>query len=285
VDVVAASLPVPSLDQDRVVAAWGDASPVTGFLQQDDAIVAYVPAPQWTAALRQKMEAWLADRGYAPEIDVRVEPDRNWNAEWEKAIEPVRVGPFYIRPTWADVPDEHADATVLTIDPKMSFGTAHHATTQLMLQLMAEVVPAGHWTDGRVLDVGTGTGILAVAAARLGAASVTGVDVEARAIDNASENATVNDVADRLSLHHGSIEAAPDGATYDVLLGNIHRKVLLDMMPQIADRLRPGGMAMLSGLFPSHQEEMTAAAAEHGLAWVDGATANGWWAGTWQLAE
>ncbi|HEX9950892.1 MAG TPA: 50S ribosomal protein L11 methyltransferase, partial [Rubricoccaceae bacterium] len=159
-------------------------------------------------------------------------PDQNWNAVWEATIQPTRVGPFVIAPTWAELSPDLAALTVLRVDPKMAFGTGYHESTRLALGLVAPRVPQG----GRVLDVGAGTGVLALAALQTGAASAIGVDIDPWSVENARENAELNGVADRFENRLGSIEEIPETG-FDLVLANILRSILVPMMPALAARL------------------------------------------------
>jgi ribosomal protein L11 methyltransferase len=155
-----------------------------------------------------------------------------------------------ITPSWH--PYEAAPGEqVLTIDPKMSFGTGYHESTRLILRLLEQNIRRGD----SVLDMGTGTGVLAIAAVKLGAAQATGVDVDEWSYDNACENARLNHVEDRITILHGDISATPAGP-FTLILANIQRTVLLDMLPVLVRRLRAGGRLLLAGLLREDREIM-----------------------------
>lgn len=269
---VTVTLSVPSFDQDAVLALVSD-WPLHGVLQHNDHVEVSLPADAWTDAHRTALADWLDEAGY-DEADVRLVPPHNWNRAWEEAVTPVRAGRFLLTPTWADVPPEHADATVIEIDPKMSFGTGHHATTRLVLRLLPNAVSPG----ARVLDAGTGTGVLAIAAVRCGAASVVAFDVRDAAVENATENVARNDVADRVTLHVGTINAVPE-TSVNVVCANITREVVRDLLPAFRARLASGGALLLSGILERDRGTMVDAAAAHDFALQDEATEDGWWAG------
>jgi len=268
---VEVTLSVPELEHDRYVGLLDDRA--TGFLQTDAKLTAYVPAEQWSSALRERLAARLRADGYGEALRVRSLRDRNWNAVWEESIAPVRVGPFLLCGRTTTIPAEHADATALRIDPKMSFGTGHHATTRLALHLLIDAVDE---TDA-VVDVGTGTGVLALAACRLGARSVHAVDTNPKAVANARENVALNDAGNCVRVQEGSVDAVPK-APADVVLANITRDTLLDLLPALRSQLRPGGTLILSGLLTSDRSQMRDALADHRLAVDEEATENGWWA-------
>ena len=246
-----------------------------GFEAFEDAPAALVGTVDRAAVAAALGAAGLSARA-ATETTV---PDQNWNAAWEATIQPTRVGPFVVAPTWADLPSDLAALTVLRIDPKMAFGTGYHESTRLALGLVAGRVPAG----ARVLDVGAGTGVLALAALKTGAASAVGVDIDPWSVENARENAALNGVADRFENRLGSIEEVPETG-FDLVLANILRVILVPMMPDLAARLAPGGRLVLAGILRTERETRRAAAAASGLALADEATENEWWAGAFTAA-
>lgn len=270
-DTVEIVLSVPALEHDRYVALLDDRA--RGFLQDDSELRVYVPEKEWSPALREQITAQLQADGYDDAIAVRVLRDRNWNDVWEQSIAPIRVGPFLLCGTSTDVPAEHGEAQILRIDPKMSFGTGHHATTRLALELLVETLDP----NDRVLDVGTGTGVLAIAACRLGAQSVLAFDTEPNAVTNARENVATNDVGACVSVREGSIADAPPDAV-DVILANITRDTLINMLPAFRSRLDVHGSLLLSGLLTSDRDEMLDALSAHDLRVEADATENGWWA-------
>ena len=157
-----------------------------GFWEDDATLRAYIPAARWDEARAASVQAALRRsaslRSLAPPV-IHAAPveNRNWNEAWEATIRPVRVtGRIVIAPTWHPHTPLPGDI-VLTIDPKMSFGTGYHATTRLMLRLIERYVRGGE----SVLDVGSGTGVLAIAALRLGAFRAIGVDTDEWAFENA----------------------------------------------------------------------------------------------------
>lgn len=168
-------------------------------------------------------------------------PEQNWNAIWEQQFEPVIVEGFCtVRADFHQLPVTTPYEVVIT--PKMSFGTGHHATTQLMITEMKDL----DFTGRHVFDFGTGTGILAVLASLLGAASVLAVDNDVWSYENALENAGRNN-SGNISIKKGSLELA-QGDSYDIILANINRHILLHYMKPIHDLLRPGGTILMSGL-------------------------------------
>lgn len=243
-----------------------------GF-QTDAVFRAYVAAPDWSEADTQAVQDWLD--AHAPEATLCINTiaARNWNAEWEASVEPQHIGPFFVRPSWSDAAPPPNAYPPLVIDPKMSFGTGYHPSTRLVLELLTQVL----LTDAHVLDVGTGTGILAIAACRAGAECVDACDVDAGTIENAEENIKQNGVVNCVTVHHGTIQAVPERPV-DVILANIHRSVLIDLMPEFAARVRPGGACICSGCLPDDAPAMREAARAHGFAVTNERTHAPWWA-------
>lgn len=249
-----------------------------GFWEDGGVLRAFIRTSAWSPALRagvtEAASALSAARGFAEPRMVEQElPDRNWNEEWERTITPIAVTDrIVIAPSWHRV-DPSPGKIVLTIDPKMAFGTGYHESTRLCLRLVERFIPAG----GTVLDVGTGTGVLAIAAVRLGAASATGVDIDDWAYRNALENVKANGVQDRVQVHLGGILDIPP-AVYDMVVANIQRNVILDLLPSLIGRLAPGGTMLLAGLLAHDAEPVTAALREQGLK-VEEEVREGEWVG------
>jgi ribosomal protein L11 methyltransferase len=183
--------------------------------------------------------------GMAPigEVRLRAIEDEDWLESWKASITPLRVGAFLVRPTWwvepagTTAPD---DAIVLLLDPGMAFGTGLHPTTQQCLEGLSTMAIAGR----SVLDVGTGSGILSIAAAKRAAGRVVAVDTDELAVAAARENATRNGVA--IEVSRGS--AADVDGSFDVVLANIVAPVLRDIAPDLRARLAPGGTLVVAGI-------------------------------------
>lgn len=270
-DTIELTLALPASEHDRYVARLETYA--TGFVQDDAELRAYVPADRWAGFDRKALDARLEADGYPDALTIRPLAAKNWNAVWEDTLTPVRAGSFLVCPTSADVPSTQSEATVLRVDPEMSFGTGHHATTRLALRLLGETVTE----EDRVLDVGTGTGILAIAACRSGAASALGVDTNPSAVRNARGNARQNDVSECVVVREGSVEQVPD-THYDLVAANITRRVLMDLLSDLAGRLASDGTLLLSGILQSQRDSILDAATAHDLQPDAEITEEGWWA-------
>lgn len=269
-DTLELTLSVPALDHDRMIAWLEDRA--TGFVQEESELRAYVPAYRWSEEDQKWLEERLVAAGYADALAVRPLASRNWNAAWEESIPPVRAGSFLLCPTSGTIPSKHADATVLRIDPAMSFGTGHHATTRLALQLLDDALAPGD----RVLDVGTGTGVLAIAACRQGAMEAVGVDTNPDAVANARQNAAHNEVADCVTVFEGSVGAV-SGTDFDVVAANITLRVLLDLLPDLRSLLTAEGHLILSGVLSGDRDRVLDALPTHDLSLQKEKTEDGWW--------
>lgn len=167
----------------------------------------------------------------------------NWNEEWEKNYDPISVlDKCYIRATFHEA--KPGFPYEIVINPKMSFGTGHHATTWLMVKQQMEVAHQGK----RVLDVGTGTGILAIMAGLLGAKELEAFDIDDWSVENARENFELNNIKN-VKLDLGTISSVKPSGTFDIILANINRNVLLEELPVYEQLLRKEGHLLLSGFY------------------------------------
>lgn len=183
--------------------------------------------------------------------------ETNWNKLWESNFEPVIVNDFC-----AIRADFHTAITTvqheIIITPKMSFGTGHHATTYMMIEQMKTI----DCKDKNIFDFGTGTGVLAILAEKLGAAVVTATDNDAWSIKNAAENIAGNYCA-KINLYNS--EKVPSDILFDIILANINRNIILENLDHLYNQLKPGGTLLLSGLLAEDEVDITAAATKLNL--------------------
>ena len=204
--------------------------------------------------------------------------DADWATVWREGYEPMRFGRLTIVPTWLDVPAgvEADGGVVLRLDPGMAFGTGLHPTTRLCLELLQAVEPL----PARVLDVGTGSGILALAALRLGAGTVVAYDTDPLAVEASRANATANGLADRFEVRSGALPGAAGGETrgerFGLVLANLVAAALVEMAPQLAARAAPGGALIASGIIEPRRDEVAAALTAAGLRLVEERTDGDW---------
>ncbi|MEM6335976.1 MAG: 50S ribosomal protein L11 methyltransferase, partial [Bacteroidota bacterium] len=211
-----------------------DALGCTGVLEEEHALHAYWPAEAWTDNVKTGLSA------LGLPFETHQIEDQNWNAAWEASIVPVEAGPFLIKPTWTERPKGTAHLGVIEIDPKMSFGTGHHETTRLVLGFLPQWLRTGD----RVLDAGTGTGVLGIGALKLGAAHVIGFDIDPWAQENVLENLDLNEARSQFEFREGAIDAVPEDG-FDLILANINRNVLIDLVPVFAHKLAASGRLIL----------------------------------------
>ncbi len=176
-------------------------------------------------------------------VEENIFVEKNWNEEWEKTINVIKVSDrIVIKPTFRDY-DKKEDELVITIDPKMSFGTGEHQTTKLMLLMIEKYIKNGM----TVLDVGSGTAVLAIASLKLGAATAVAVDNDEWCLDNAKENAILNSVQDRIEIILGEISDVKSD-NFDLVLANIQKNVLINISPDLKIKMNRGGLLIISGL-------------------------------------
>ncbi len=192
----------------------------------------------------------------------------NWNKVWEANFEPVLVDDFVgirasFHPSFTNVLHE------IVITPKMSFGTGHHATTYMVMKLMQEL----DFKDKSVFDFGTGTGILAILAEKLGATSLLAVDNDDWCIENASENISINQCK---HIDIQKVESFISDKQYDIILANINRNIILDNIKEIAKGLVSGGQLLLSGLLKEDEADIKSVCTDLGLQYHKTLQRNGW---------
>jgi ribosomal protein L11 methyltransferase len=260
--------------QDHLIAQLGRFG-FEAFLQDAGQLRAYRSLTGWSAETRTGVERLLNSLCASCRLEFNEVAPENWNRNWERSIQPVVVGPFIVTPSWQRSKDQEEDLIPLEIDPKMSFGTGYHATTRLMLRMLPSIVRPGQY----VLDAGTGTGILAIASAHLGAARVFAFDIDPWSERNARENCARNGVADVVVIRQGDIDCVPRDV-FGSILANIQLDVIVSMLQELVDRLAPAGSLLVSGILKSQEEAFRTAAGGAGLAVTDALTEEEWWAAT-----
>ncbi len=196
--------------------------------------------------------------------------DTNWNAEWEKNFDPVVIpGLLCIRAPFHDVCKDVKHEIVIM--PKMSFGTGHHQTTRLVCSEMFRL----DLSNKRVLDMGCGTGILAILAGLLGAKDIVGIDIDEWSVENAIENCAMNHFPE-ISVLKGGVELLKEAGTFDVILANINKNILKAQLPAYSASLSKGGHLFLSGFFTTDVDELTQIAITHGFEFLHSAHENEW---------
>ena len=232
--------------RDLLVDALGNEGPYDSFVETPTGLKAYV---QESLFDEDWLKEQLADIEEMTSCSYTFEnlPDKNWNEEWEKQHKPVLVEAANGKRVWVRAPFHEHRSDVdyeIEIEPKMSFGTAHHQTTYMMLSYLSELELAGQ----RVLDMGCGTAVLAILAKIRGAEYVEAIDIDEWAYNNAIENAQRNGVA--LNVRIGDASLLID-QQFDLIIANINRNILLNDMAAYAKVLAQGGTLLLSGFYES----------------------------------
>ena len=215
-----------------------------GFEQRNNQVITYILKKHFGISDRERIDTLLAaypGDGFIESEEVVA--DQNWNKQWEETIKAQTVGDFFIKPTWSEetVPE---DKILLEIDPKMSFGTGYHETTRLILTLLPDIIVDNDF----IIDAGTGTGILSIAAIKLGASHAFAFDIDEWSISNTKENILLNEVDQHIKVEKGSSEVLSKQNKADVVLANIERNTILDIFPDLDGVLKKGGSMVLSGL-------------------------------------
>lgn len=229
------------------------------FLEEEDGLKAYVVEESFDEEALKGVLARYQDL-FSAEYSVQEHEEKNWNEEWEKNFDPVEIDTFCrIRaPFHESVSGYNYE---LLINPRMSFGTGHHATTALMISAMGKEDFQGK----EVMDAGSGTGILAIMAEKLGAKSVFAYDIDDWAFENAPENFKLND-CEKISLQQGIVTSVNHPLEdYDIILANINKNILLDEMEEYAKRLRENGLLFLSGFYEHDLKDIETEANKYGL--------------------
>lgn len=242
---------------DILIAELGELG-FESFLETDNGFNAYSNESDFDEdAVRQLIRKYAGQTAIAYKVSSLEK--RNWNAEWERDYVPIEVADqVRVRASFHQL--EARFRYDLVINPKMSFGTGHHETTAMMLEQQLSL----DFTGKTVLDVGSGTGILAVLAAKMGARSVLAFDIEEWAVENARENADLNDCP-QITVFQGTIDHVDPTDRYDIILANINRNVLLAEIPAYSARLNRGGYLLVSGFYEVDAVDIEQKAHEAGL--------------------
>jgi ribosomal protein L11 methyltransferase len=208
------------------------------------------------------------------ELETRLIHEEDWADAWKSHFPVLRIGRrLVIRPTWREhqpAPDD----VVLALDPGMAFGTGLHPTTRLCLAALEDLADAGHLRAARVLDVGSGSGILSVAAGLLGATSVVAVDTDPIAVESTRANAQLNGFGDLVDARCGSV--SPTAGQFGVVLANLIASLLVDLAPALRQSVAVGGRLVAGGIFIDREAEVVDAFARVGLRVVGRSTETDW---------
>lgn len=239
------------------------------FEETDFGFKAYIPSEDFDKGQVDDRLALYNDM-ITFSYEVNLIPHKNWNEVWESNFKPIEVGDqIYVRATFHDAKPEFPYEII--IDPKMAFGTGHHDTTCLMMSSMLETDFKGK----KVLDMGCGTGILAILAAKLGASNLTAIDYDMLCYKSTFENTALNHVKG-VHVICGSKEEIPQ-EEFDIILANINRNILTDQMERYSEVLKPGGEIYFSGFYEHNDLDIIKESAhKNGFNYISHKTSNHW---------
>lgn len=252
--------------KDMMIAELADLG-FDGFEETETGLFSYIDSAKFDAEVTGGL-ADLASRHGASYTSNAIDK-QNWNALWESNFEPVLVDDFVgVRANFHEPFNGQVEHDII-ITPKMSFGTGHHGTTYSVMQLMRGIDFKGQF----VFDFGTGTGLLAILAHKLGASYVLGVDNDDWCIENASENIVVNNTQ---NIEIQKVNDANLNKKFTIIIANINKNIILDNLAFLADATVPGGVVLLSGLLVEDEPEIEAACAALGWKHQETRTRNNW---------
>ena len=226
------------------------------FVETENGVTAYIQKTDWSAEILADVFVLNSDE-FSIEYNLNEVPQTNWNAEWEKNFEPIQVDDLVsIRAPFHKNPNLKYD---IVIEPKMSFGTGHHETTHMMVQHLLQL----DLENKKVLDMGCGTGILAIFAEMKGAKPLDAIDIDNWCYENSIENVTRNN-CENISVYEGDATLLVD-KKYDVIIANINRNILLMDMKVYTNCLEAGGILLLSGFYEQDIPVIDAEVIKYGL--------------------
>jgi ribosomal protein L11 methyltransferase len=255
----------PEPGSDILIALLADLG-FESFTQNETGVEAYIQEEFENENLVKE----LSFEDFTFSYERTVIPKTNWNEEWEKNFSPVYVDNLVcIRAHFHPAAENIKHDIVIT--PKMSFGTGHHDTTWLVSKTMFSIP----FTNTHVLDMGCGTGILAILAKQLGATKLLGIDIDDWSIENSIENAVINNASD-IDFKKGDASILPKTETFDVILANINKNVLKKDLPSYYTCLKKDGYLLLSGFFTTDVEELKQLAQSIGFTFIESYHKNEW---------
>lgn len=237
-------------DPDVILGLLHD-FPITGLEEGEQSLIAYMSRQDWNETTEAEISQRIVD--FVSDIQVETIPFENWNQQWERNYPEVEIDDFCrIYAPFHEGPSQKFRYEIL-ISPQMAFGTGHHNTTQMMIRLMSHMPEKIQ--DQNVLDFGSGSGVLAILASKMGAAHVDTVEIDPYAFQNLKENIRLNK-ADWVAAWEGDMDQLPESSRYDVILANVTRGIILQHSGEFYQRLNPGGRIVISGILDTDHDEV-----------------------------
>ncbi len=239
------------------------------FEEQTHSLIAYIPECEFVKDNLLSIDYYY-ECEKSGKLNIEVMPDKNWNEVWESNYPPVTIDNIcYVR-----APFHNSKPTMdyeIVIHPKMAFGTAHHETTTMMIQLILE----NDFVNKKVLDMGCGTGVLAILASMKGAETVTAIDIDQWSYENTLENVKLNNITN-VNVIKGGAEVVVDVDNLEIILANINKNILLQDMKYYANPLLEGGYIYFSGFYSNDLSDIEAEASNYGLRLINNLENNNW---------
>ncbi|MFH6602092.1 50S ribosomal protein L11 methyltransferase [Maribacter algicola] len=251
---------------DILIAELGEAG-FESFVENKEGVLAYIQKEEYEADVLDGIKV-LKNPNFKIDFEIKEIEQENWNATWETNFNPIKVGSqCMVRAPFHEKPDVKYD---IVIEPKMSFGTGHHETTHMMLQFILDT----DFKEKTVLDMGSGTGVLAILAEMRGAQAVDAIDIDNWCYLNALENVDRNKCTN-ITVLEGGAELLKQ-RRYDIIIANINRNILLNDMSSYVESLTKNGLLFLSGFYEDDHRIIDECCVEHGLAFKKKLKKNNW---------
>ncbi|NMM47070.1 50S ribosomal protein L11 methyltransferase [Marinigracilibium pacificum] len=239
------------------------------FIETDDGLLCYVQSEVFD---KDTLDSQISRYSGVDELKYRILniPKKNWNEEWEKNYNPIIIGDkAIVRADFHNVEKKYDYDIIIT--PKMSFGTGHHQTTAMMLKLQMDLDHKGK----EVYDIGCGTGILSIMAAKRGAEKITGCDIDEWSVENSTENIEKNGLEGKIAIIHGTVQSLPE-TPVDIILANINKNIILAELEMYNARLKENGRILFSGFYERDTSDILEAAGEFGMILENEASDQNW---------